>query len=68
VAQINWRLAFGLLILHAAAILLLSFKLKPAGDKPEVTIDAIGVVLSAVGIILVTFGFNNLRDWGALLA
>ena len=27
---INWRLAFGLLIVHAAAILLLSFKLKPS--------------------------------------
>ena len=25
-------------------------------------------MLAAVGIILVTFGFNNLRDWGVLLA
>src|SRR5262249_49748437 len=68
VAMINWRLAFGLLIVHAAAILLLSFKLKPAEGNPEVKIDGIGVVLAAVGVILVAFGFNNLRDWGAFLA
>ncbi|HBS29989.1 MAG TPA: MFS transporter [Phycisphaerales bacterium] len=68
VAAINWRFAFGLLIVHAAAILLLSFKLKPSPPRPEVKIDAIGVVLAAVGIISVAFGFNNLRGWGALLA
>jgi MFS family permease len=64
---LSWRLAFGLLILHAAAILLLSFKFKPSASRPEVKIDAVGVVLSATAIILITFGFNNLRNWGALL-
>src|SRR5262245_13595961 len=68
VAMINWRLAFGLLIIHAAAILLLSFKLKPSAGNPEVKVDGIGVVLAAVGIISITFGFNNLRNWGAFLA
>jgi MFS family permease len=68
VAQINWRLAFGLLIVHAAAILLLSFKLKPAAPKPEVKIDGVGVFLAALGIIMATFGFNNLRNWGVVLA
>lgn len=65
---LSWRYAFGLLILHAGAILLLSFKLKPAVGKPEVGIDIFGVILSAVAIILITFGFNNLRNWGVLLA
>jgi MFS family permease len=65
---LSWRYAFGLLILHATAILLLSFKLKPSQGKPEVQIDAIGVVLSATAIILITFGFNNIRNWGVLLA
>jgi MFS family permease len=65
---LSWRWAFGLLILHAAAILLLSFKLKPSVGKPEVKIDAVGVVLSAVAIIMITFGFNNLRNWGVLTA
>jgi MFS family permease len=66
--MLSWRWAFGLLILHAAAILLLSFKLKPSEARPAVQIDIVGVILSAVAIILITFGFNNLRNWGALLA
>src|SRR5262245_57700304 len=65
---LSWRWAFGLLILHAAAILLLSFKLKPSVGRPEVQIDLVGVLLSAVAIICITFGFNNLRNWGLLLA
>jgi MFS family permease len=64
---LSWRLAFGLLILHAAAILVLSLKLKPSEGRPAVQIDVVGVVLSATAIILITFGFNNLRNWGALL-
>jgi MFS family permease len=65
---LSWRLAFGLLIIHAAAILLLSVKLRPSESRPGVQIDVGGVILSAVGIILITFGFNNLRNWGVLLA
>src|SRR5262249_40220015 len=65
---LSWRGAVALLLVHAAATLLLSFKLKPDEGKPEVKIDVVGVVLAAVGIILITFGFNNLRNWGVLLA
>jgi MFS family permease len=65
---LSWRWAFALLIVHAAAILLLSFKLKPSEGEPEVGIDIVGVILSAVSIMLITFGFNNLRNWGVLLA
>jgi MFS family permease len=68
VAMINWRLAFGLLIAHASVLLLLSFKLKPSAPKPEVKIDVLGVILSAVAVILISFGFNNLRNWGLSLA
>jgi MFS family permease len=68
VATINWRFGFGILIVQALAILLLSTKLKPAKPRPEVQIDAVGVVLSAVGVICVAFGFNNIRGWGLLLA
>lgn len=67
-ATINWRMGFGLLIVHASLILLLSFKLKPAKPRPEVKIDAVGVVLSAIGVICIAFGFNNVRGWGVLLA
>ena len=67
-ASIDYRLGFGLLIVHAAAILLLSLRLKPTPGNPDVKIDGMGVVLAALGIIAITFGFNNLRGWGALLA
>lgn len=67
-AMINWRLAFALLIVHAGAILFLSFKLKNSEPNPAVKIDVVGVVLAAVAIILITFGFNNVRNWGLLLA
>jgi len=68
VAMINWRLAFALLIVHAGVILLLSVKLKPSPARPEVQIDVGGVILAAVAVILISFGFNNLRAWGVLLA
>lgn len=68
VASIDWRLAFGLLILHSAAILALSFKLRPTVGDPNVRIDFVGVFLAAVGVILISFGFNNLRGWGLFLA
>src|SRR6516225_2174529 len=42
--MLSWRYAFGLLIVHAAAILLLSFKLRPSEGKPEVQIDLVGVL------------------------
>lgn len=66
--MLSWRLAFGLLILHAAAILFLSYRLKPSESRPDVQIDIVGVFLSAIAIILISFGFNNLRSWGLLLA
>src|SRR6516164_64983 len=65
---LSWRWAFGLLILHASAIVLLSFRLRPSEARPAVQIDLIGVFLSALAIICITFGFNNLRNWGGLLA
>jgi len=68
VAMINWRLAFGLLIVHASVLLLLSFKLKPSVPNPAVKIDVFGVALSAAAVILISFGFNNLRNWGLTLA
>jgi MFS family permease len=68
VAMINWRLAFGLLIVHASVLFLLSFKLKPSTPNPAVKIDVFGVILSAVAVILISFGFNNLRNWGLTMA
>lgn len=65
---VGWRAAFGLLILLALAILVMSFRLKPSHARPEVKIDVLGVALIAPGIIILTLGFNNIRNWGLFLA
>ncbi len=65
---VGWRWAFALLLVHAAAILLLSYRLKPSHPRPEVKIDIVGVILAAAGIISLTFGFNNIRNWGVFMA
>lgn len=61
---IGWRPVFGILIVVSAIVFLLSFRLKKDEARPEVQIDGIGVVLAAAGILLITFGFNNLNRWG----
>lgn len=65
---VSWRVAFSLLIVHALAILILSFKLKPSTSRPEVKIDFLGVVLVSSAVILLSFGFNNLRSFGLFMA
>jgi MFS family permease len=65
---IGWRPAFGILIALSVIVFLLSFRLKPDEGRPEVQIDLVGVVLAAVAIILISFGFNNLNRWGRGLA
>ncbi len=65
---IGWRPAFGLLIVLAGLIFVLSFSLRRDEGRPDVQIDAIGVVLAAAAIILISFGFNNLNGWGLLTA
>jgi predicted MFS family arabinose efflux permease len=61
---VGWRPVFALLMVLAVVILLLSSKLKPVEARPEIQIDWIGVVLAAVAVIFVSFGFNNLNGWG----
>jgi MFS family permease len=65
---VSWRVAFSLLIIHALAILILSFKLKPSTSRPEVKIDFFGVTLVSSAVILLSFGFNNLRSFGLFMA
>jgi predicted MFS family arabinose efflux permease len=61
---IGWRPVFGILVVAAAVVFLLSFRLKPEESRPEVKIDLVGVVLAAAAIIMIVFGFNNLNRWG----
>ena len=61
---VGWRPVFALLMALAIVILVLSFRLKRDEGRPEVEIDAIGVLLTASSITLISFGFNNLNGWG----
>ena len=63
-SSIGWRPSFGILIVLAAIVLMLSFKLKPTTPRPEVKIDLFGVLLTASSISMISFGFNNLNRWG----
>lgn len=65
---VGWRPIFGLLIIMAAIVFLLSFKLKEDKARPEVQVDYLGVVLAAASVIFISFGFNNLNRWGVGLA
>lgn len=65
---LSWRFAFGLLVFLAAAIFLLSFRLKPVPRQPDLKIDWGGVVLVAIAVTMLSLGFNYLNAWGLLLA
>ena len=65
---LSWRYSFGMLTFVSIVVFLLSFRLHPVPRESGVKIDAIGVVLSAIAVILISFGFNNLNNWGIVLA
>jgi predicted MFS family arabinose efflux permease len=65
---IGWRPVFGILVVAAATVFLLSFRLRSEPGREDVQIDMAGVVLAASSIILISFGFNNLNQWGVALA
>ncbi len=65
---LSWRLSFWLIFALSLVVFLLSFRLKPIPRTRDITIDFVGVVLSALAIACVLFGFNNLNAWGLVLA
>jgi len=65
---VGWRPAFGLIVLIAAVVFLLSFRLKTVERATTVKIDWIGAVLAALAITLISLGFNNITAWGLLMA
>ncbi len=65
---LSWRYSFGLLTFVSIVVFLLSFRLHPVPRQSGVKIDWIGVALSAIAVILISFGFNNLNNWGIVLA
>lgn len=65
---LSWRVSFGLIFVISLAVLFLSFRMKPVPRHKGISIDLVGVVLSALGIALILFGFNNLNSWGIVIA
>jgi len=67
-STIGWRYGFGLIVIIAVVVLFLSFKLKNVPRQPEAKIDLTGSILAAGAVILISLGFNNLNNWGLLVA
>jgi MFS family permease len=65
---LSWRFSFGLIFIISLVVLLLSFRMKTVPRQKGISIDFVGVVLSALSIALILFGFNNLNSWGIVIA
>lgn len=65
---VGWRYTYGFLVLLAAGIYVLSDKLSPVKGRSHASIDKVGAVLAASAVLLISFGANNLAEWGVLLA
>ena len=65
---LNWRFSFGLIFIISLVVLFLSFRMKSVPRQKGISIDFVGVVLSALSVALILFGFNNLNAWGIVLA
>ena len=64
----SWRISFGLIFGISLVVLFLSFRMKSVPRQKGISIDGVGVVLSAMSIALILFGFNNLNSWGIVVA
>lgn len=65
---VGWRPVFVILLVLAAVVFALSFRLRSDKGDPGITIDLIAALLIGAGIVSLTLGFNNLNSWGLLLA
>lgn len=65
---LGWRVPFWIMVAVAAVVLAASRGLTPSAKQAGVTIDWLGVLLSASGILLLTIGINGIGAWGLLFA
>ncbi len=65
---IGWRYPFGLLVVLAAGVFVLSKRLDPIESRRDLRIDLVGFGLVALAIPLISIGFNSIYRWGVLLA
>lgn len=65
---LSWRVSFWLIFAISILVFILSFRLQPIPRSKGISIDLVGVVLSALAIACILFGFNNLNTWGLIAA
>lgn len=65
---LSWRVSFGMLAVVSLVVFVLSFRLKTVPRQTGIQIDALGAVLAALAIALISLGFNNLNAWGIVVA
>jgi MFS family permease len=65
---VGWRPVFGIVLVLAVAVLVLSTRLRSDGGDRAVRIDLVAGVLIGLAVVLLTLGFNNLNRWGPLVA
>ena len=65
---IGWRYPFALLAVLGAGVFFLGRHLNPVEGQRDLKIDWIGFGLVALGIPLISIGFNSINSWGLLLA
>jgi MFS family permease len=65
---LSWRYSYGLIVLLAVVVLILSYRLRPFPRQRDIKIDLVGFALSAAAIAFVLLGFNNLQTWGPVAA
>src|SRR5262249_58225586 len=66
-ATLGWRYSFGILCFLAAAVLILSVRLKKIPRRPGVRIDLVGAALAAAGGSPISFRVNKLTGLGVVM-
>ncbi|WP_431218950.1 MFS transporter [Leifsonia xyli] len=63
----SWRYVFAGEVVIMAVVLLFNRLVRDSGERERVRIDALSVLLSALGLVLVVFGLLQTKTWGWLL-
>jgi MFS family permease len=64
----SWRYVFAAEVVIMAVVLLFSFLVRDNGQRVPTRIDALSVLLSAAGLVLIVFALLQTKTWGWLLA
>lgn len=64
----SWRYVFAGEVLIMAVVLLFSFLVGDHGTRSRTRIDALSVLLSAAGLVLIVYALLQTKSWGWILA